>query len=68
MCKTERKNILKAVKNMKLKNGELAAYYSGSVMVRKWCYKTSVTIISTYHTDETISVRSKCKPVCLGLK
>jgi hypothetical protein len=41
------------VKDKKLKKGELVAQHSGPVSVLKWKGKKDMTMISTYHGQET---------------
>jgi len=48
-----RKGVPQRVKEKKLKKGELVAQYSGPVSVLKWKDKKDVTMISTYHGEET---------------
>jgi len=48
-----RKDVPQRVKEKKLKKGELVAQYSGPVSVLKWKDKKDVTMISTYHGQET---------------
>jgi hypothetical protein len=48
-----RKGVPQRVKDKKLREGELVAQHSGLVSVLKWKDKTEVTIISTYHRQET---------------
>jgi hypothetical protein len=65
--KLTRKNMPPKVKNTKLKKGEIVAQHCGPVTVTKWCDKRIVTMISTYHSNETrtVTVRGKevAKPV-----
>jgi len=49
------------VTEKKLKKGELVAQHSGPVSVLKWKDKKDVTIISTYHGEETRVKRAKCR-------
>jgi len=49
------------VKEQELKKGELVGKHSGPVSVLKWKDKKNVTIISTYHGDETRMKRKKCR-------
>jgi hypothetical protein len=48
-----RKDVQQRVKDKKLKKGELVAQHSGPVSVLKWKDKKDVTMISTYHRQET---------------
>jgi len=48
-----RKDVPLRVKEKKLKKGELVAQHSGPVYVLKWKDKKDVTMISTYHGQET---------------
>ena len=48
-----RKDVPQRVKEKKLKKGELVAQHSGPVSVLKWKDKKDVTMISTYHGEET---------------
>jgi len=41
------------VKDKKLKKGEMVAQHSGPVSILKWKDKKEVTMISTYHGEET---------------
>ena len=41
------------MKDNKLKKGELVAQHSGPVSILKWKDKREVTMISTYHGQET---------------
>ncbi|XP_021932761.1 piggyBac transposable element-derived protein 4-like [Zootermopsis nevadensis] len=54
-----RKDVPLAVKDKKLKKGELIAQHSGPVSVLKWSDKKNVTMISTYHGDDTQKVKTK---------
>ena len=56
-----RKDIPQTVKDMKLKKGELVAQHSGPVSVLKWKDKKDVTVISTYHGQETRIKLMKCR-------
>jgi len=49
------------VKEKKLKKGELVAQHSGPVSILKWKGKKDVTMISTYHGEETKMKRTKCR-------
>jgi len=49
------------VKEKKLKKGELVAQYSGTVSVLKWKDKKEVTMISTFHGEETRMEVTKCR-------
>jgi len=49
------------VKEKKLKKGELVAQHSGPVSVLKWKDKKEVTMISTYHGEETRMKLMKCR-------
>jgi hypothetical protein len=55
-----RKNVPEAVKQAKLKKGELVAFHSKGVMVLKWMDKKSVAFISTFH-DATMVSTIKCR-------
>jgi hypothetical protein len=48
-----------ALKDKKLKKRELIAQHSGHVSVRKWRDKKNVTMISTFHGDDTQKVKIK---------
>jgi hypothetical protein len=48
-----RKDILKMVREKKLKKGEMIAQHSGPVSVLKWRDKKDVAVVSTYHGEET---------------
>jgi len=49
------------VKEKKLKKEELVAQHSGLVSVLKWKDKREVTMISTYHGQETRMMLTKCE-------
>lgn len=67
--KINRKGVPRAVKDAKLKKGELIAQHSGSVTVMKWHDKRNVVMISTYHDTEMKTEKrrgkEKQKPVCV---
>jgi len=54
-----RKDVPQRVKVKKLKKGELVAQHSGLVSILKWKDKKEVTMISTYHGEETRMKRTK---------
>ena len=56
-----RKDVPQRVKEKKLQKGELVAQHSGPVSVLKWKDKKEVTMISSYHGDETRMKRTKCR-------
>ena len=56
-----RKDIPQKVKDTKLRKGELVAEHSGPVSVLKWKDKKDVTMISTYHGQETRIKLMKCR-------
>jgi hypothetical protein len=56
-----RKDVPQTVKHKKLRIGELVAQHSGPVSVLKWKAKKEVTMISTYHGQETRMKLTKCK-------
>jgi len=56
-----RKDVPQRVKDKKLKKGELVAQHSGLVSVLKWKDKKEVTMISTYHGEETKMKLMKCR-------
>ena len=56
-----RKDVPQTVKEKKLKKGELLAQHSGPVSVLKWKDKKEVTMISTYHAQETRMKLMKCR-------
>jgi len=56
-----RKDVPQRVKEKKLKKGELVAKHSGPVSVLKWKDKKDVTMISTYHGQETRMRQMKCR-------
>jgi hypothetical protein len=58
--KLNRKNVLKKVKDTKLKKGEIKAQHCGPVSVTKWSDKKVVIMISTYHIHDirTVTIRS----------
>ena len=49
------------MKEKKLKKGEIVAQHSGPVSVLKWKDKKEVTMISTYHGEETRMNQTKCR-------
>ena len=49
------------MKEKKINKGELLAQHSGPVSVLKWKDKNDVTVISTYHGEETRMKRTKCR-------
>jgi len=55
-----RKDIPQKVKEKKLKK-ELVAQHSGPVSVLKWKDKKEVTMISTYHGEETRMKLTECR-------
>jgi hypothetical protein len=59
----DRKDVPPTVKNKKLKKGEIIAQHSGPVSVTKWYDKRIVTMISTYHSHDTRTVRIRGKEV-----
>jgi len=56
-----RKDVPQTVKEKKPKKGELVAQHSGPVSVLKWKDKKEVTMISTYHGEETRMKLTKCR-------
>jgi len=56
-----RKDVPQRVKENKFKKGELVVQHSGPVSILKWKYKKDVTMISTYHGEETRMKRTKCR-------
>ena len=56
-----RKDVPQRVKEKKLKKGALVAQHSGPVSVLKWKDKKEVTMISTYHGEETRMKLTKCR-------
>ena len=56
-----RKDVPQTVKEKKLKKGELVAQHSGLVSILTWKDKTEVTMISTYHGQETRMKLTKCR-------
>ena len=56
-----RKDVPQRVKDKKLGKGEIVALHSGPVSVLKWKDKKEVTMISTYHGQETRIKQTKCK-------
>ena len=55
------KDVPQRVKEKKLKKGELVAQHSGQLSVLKWKDKKEVTVISTYHGEETRMKLTKCR-------
>jgi len=49
------------VKDKKLNKEKLVAQHSGPVSVLKWKDKKEVTMISTYHGEETRMKLTKCR-------
>ena len=58
-----RKNLPPAIKNQKLKNGELVAFQKGKICVMKWQDKKPVCMISTVHNGEIIEMQKRGKIV-----
>jgi len=56
-----RKDVPQRVKDKKLKKGEMVAQHSGPVSVLKWKGKKDVTMILTYHEQETRIKLMKCR-------
>jgi len=56
-----RKDVPQRVKEKKLKKGEMIAQHSGVVSVLKCKDKKEVTMISTYHGEETRMKLTKCR-------
>jgi len=56
-----RKDVPQRVKANKLKKGELIAQHSGPMSVLKWKDKKDVTVIATYHGEETRMKLMKCR-------
>ena len=54
ILRLNRKDVLKIIKNAKLKKGEMTAQHSGPVSVMKWQDK-KLAMISTYHNLEMIT-------------
>jgi hypothetical protein len=48
-----RKDVPKTIRDKKLKKGQLIAQHSSPVSILKWNDKKEVTLISTYHGEET---------------
>jgi hypothetical protein len=67
--KINRKGVPKAIKDAKLKHGEIIAQHSGPVTVMKWRDKRNVLMISTYHDTKMKSYTKRGKkarkPVCV---
>ena len=67
--KLNRKNVPKEVKDKKLEKGEIIARHSGPVTVLKWRDKRNVSMVSTYHSENTQRVSNKGKetekPLCV---
>jgi hypothetical protein len=67
--KINRKGVPKAIRDAKLKQGEIIAQHSGPVTVMKWRDKRNVLMISTYHDTkmESYTKRGKeiQKPACV---
>jgi len=61
-----RKDVPKTVKDKKLKKGEMVAQHSGPVSILKWKGKKDVTVISTYHGQETRIKLMKCRQENMG--
>jgi len=59
-----RKDVPQTVKE--LKKGELVAQHLGPVSVLKWKNKKEVTMISTYHGEETRMKLTKCTKIMEG--
>ena len=56
-----RKDVPQRVKEKKLNKGEMVAQHSGPLSVLKWKDKKEVTMISTYHGEETRMNLTKCR-------
>ena len=56
-----RKDVPQRVKEKKLKKGEMVAQHSGPVSILKWKDKKDVTMVSTYHGEETRMKLMKCR-------
>ncbi|GBM24864.1 PiggyBac transposable element-derived protein 4 [Araneus ventricosus] len=54
-----RKGLPAEVKTMKLKKGEIKSFQKGKIMVLQWGDKKTVTMLSTIHNAELISVESR---------
>ena len=56
------------MEDKKLEKGEIIARHLGPVTVLKWCDKRNVTMVSTYHSTDTLRVSNKSKetekPLC----
>jgi hypothetical protein len=56
-----RKNVLKEVKDKKMKAGEIIARHLGQFTVLTWCDKRNVTMVSTYNSADMHRVSKKGK-------
>ena len=56
-----RKDVQQRVQYKELKNGEMVAQNSGPVSVLKWKGKIDMTMISSYHGQETRIKLMKCR-------
>ena len=61
-----RKDVKQRVKEKKLQKGEMVAQHSGPVSVLKWKDKKEVTMISSYHGEETRMNLTKCRQAGLA--
>jgi hypothetical protein len=61
ILRLRRKDVPQRVKDKKLRKGTPAAQHSGPVYVLNWKEKKGVTMISTYHGQETRMKLMKCK-------
>lgn len=62
---TNRKGLPPAIKNQKLKRGEIISFRRDRILCLKWRDKRDVTMISTIHDDSTLPVqrRGEAEPV-----
>ncbi|GBO32676.1 hypothetical protein AVEN_252033-1, partial [Araneus ventricosus] len=54
-----RKGLPAEFKTMKLKKGEIKAFQKGKIMVLQWRDKKTLTMLSTIHNAELVSVESR---------
>lgn len=68
---TNRRGLPQPIKTQKLKRGEVISFRKGRIMCLKWKDKREVTMISTVHSNSSVSiqrygdVQPVLKPVCI---
>lgn len=56
-----RKDLPAALKNKKLKSGEVTSFRRGKILALKWKDKKDVTMLSSFHDSETVEVMTKSR-------